>query len=313
MNTIRPVSRKDAVAMLAFALVLAACQGPAKKGVAITIPRGGASSGEIDRIINEAIAQGSDNDGSTPDRPLDLIIKGLDFENALAMANLFSALQKYYVNLAFGPGSGTIFKAPPCLDTLDKSKILSIALHSEALEIGPGAFRGWTGLTTVKLPCVITVGSAAFYNCVNLKAIHLPAANFVGDRAFWNCAGLETISLPVAVSVGESAFHGCANLEKAALPELQALGYQAFSNTGNKAIELVFILPYPPKVVDASGARITAGANLFGGSPGKRVTVNAPAYFGNYETWGKKDDTDTERAALWGDGITVSYTSAGAY
>jgi hypothetical protein len=309
MNIIRPVSRMDVVFMLAFALGLAACQGPAKKGVSITIPAGGASSGEIDRIINKAIAQGNGNNGSTPDKPLDLIVKGLEFENAAAMANLFSVLRKYYVNLVFGPGSGMIFKAPPCPDTPDKSKILSITLHGEVLEIGPNAFRGWTGLTTADLPCVITVGSAAFSDCAGLKAIHLPAANFVGDRAFYNCADLEMISLPVAVSVGESAFHGCVNLEKAALPELQSLGYRAFSDTGDKAIELVFILPYPPKVVDASGARITAGANLFGGSPGKRVRVNAPAYFGAYETWGKKDGTDTERAALWGDGITVSYTS----
>jgi hypothetical protein len=309
MNIIRPVSRKDAVLMLAFALALAACQGQGKKGVAITIPTGGASSGEIDRIINEAIAQGSGNDGSAPDRPLDLIVKGLDFENAVAMTNLFSALQKYYVNLAFGPGSGIAFKALPFADTLDTSKILSITLHGEVIDVGPNAFLGWTGLTTVHLPCVITVGSAAFYNCINLKEIHLPAANYVGDRAFRNCVGLETISLPAAISLGDSAFHGCVNLEKAALPELQSLGYQAFSNTGNKAIELVFILPYPPKVVDASGARITTGANLFGGSSGKRVTVNAPAYFGNYEAWGKKDGTDIERAELWGEGITVSYTS----
>jgi hypothetical protein len=123
------------------------------------------------------------------------------------MANLFSTLRKYYVNLAFGPGSGTIFKAPSGLDTLDKSKILSITLHGEVLEIGPNAFRGWTGLTTAHLPCVIPVGSAAFSDCAGLKTIHLPAANFVGDRAFYNCADLEMISLPVAVSVGESAFH----------------------------------------------------------------------------------------------------------
>jgi hypothetical protein len=48
---------------------------------------------------------------------------------------------------------------------------------------------------------------------------------------------------------------------------------------------------------------------LFDGSFGKRVTVNAPAYFGNYEVWGKKNDTDTEKAVIWGEGITVTYTS----
>jgi hypothetical protein len=117
------------------------------------------------------------------------------------------------------------------------------------------------------------------------------------------------ISLPTASSVGDSTFYGCINLTRVEFPAVQFLGCQAFSHTGNKAIELVFTLLYPPKFVDASGTKIATGINLFDHSFGKQVVVNAPAYFGNYEAWGKKNGTDTEKAVIWGDGITVIYVS----
>jgi hypothetical protein len=331
MKIRRLASGTDAVFILALAFVLAACQYPAGKGITINIPAGGASSGDIDKIINEAITQGSGNDGSAPDKPLDLIINGLEFEDIPGMVNLFSALRKYYVNLTFGPGSGTAFKDISLQDTQGKSRILSITLHGEVIEIGPNAFNGWTGLTTVKLPCVTNIGRAAFYNCIGLKTINFPAANFIGDSAFRNCAGLEIISLPVAnfigdsafrnctslemvslpmaIFVGDSAFYGCTNLERVEFPTVQSLGCQVFSNTGKKTIDLVFTL-YPPEFVDASGTRITTGINLFGSSSGKQVTVNAPAYFfDKYEVWGKKNGTDTEKTAFWGDGITVMFSN----
>ncbi|MDR1105103.1 MAG: leucine-rich repeat domain-containing protein [Treponema sp.] len=323
--------RTGAVFMLALALVLAVCRVPVEEGIIITISTEGVQSGDIDKVINDAIINGNGIDGSTPDKPLDLIINGLRFDNTLDMINIFDALRKYYVNITFGPGSGPVFNALPLPDTQDKSKILSVALPGDIMCIGRRAFYGWTGLTTANLPCVISVGSAAFYNCTGLKTVNLPAANFiadgafqnctslktislpmasfVGNRAFQNCTGLEMTSLPVASFVSDYAFYGCINLERVEFPALQFLGGHTFSNTGSKAIELVFTLLYPPKFTDASGARITTGINLFDGSFGKKVTVNAPAYFDNYEVWGKKNGTDTEKAAIWGEGITVTYTS----
>ena len=278
MKIKRFVSGMGAVFIAALMFMLAACRYLAENSVTVTIPAEGAC-GDIDRAISEAVTRSGG--GSAPEEPLNLIIKGMDFEDASGMLRLFNALQKYYVNLTFWPGSGMAFKALPFPDTPDKSRILSIALHGEVMEIGPGAFRGWTGLKTINLPAVISVGDGAFQNCTGLEIISLPAASFVGD----------------------SAFSGCTNLARVELQAVQFLGRQVFSNTGSRAIELVFTQPYPPKFVDA------AGINLFGGSLGKRVMVNAPAYFGSYEDWGKKNGTDTEKAAIWGDGITVIYAS----
>ena len=301
MKIKRFVSGMGAVFIAALMFMLAACRYLAENGVTVTIPEGGGACGDIYRAISEAVTRSGG--GSAPEEPLNLIIKGMDFEDASGMLRLFNALQKYYVNLTFWPGSGTAFKALPFPNTPDKSRILSIALHGEVMEIGPGAFRGWTGLKTINLPAVISVGDGAFQNCTGLEIISLPAASFVGDGAFQNCTGLEMISLPAASFVGDSAFSGCTNLARVELQAVQFLGRQVFSNTGSRAIELVFTQPYPPKFVDA------AGINLFGGSLGKRVMVNAPAYFGSYEDWGKKNGTDTEKAAIWGDGITVIYAS----
>jgi hypothetical protein len=321
----------DVVFMLALTFILTVCRVPAGKSIAINISGGGVSFSGIDKAISDAIARDGGNDGSAPDKPLDLIVSGLDFDNAPDMINLFSALQKYYVNLTFEPGSGPAFNALPFSDTVDKSKIFSITLRGEVTRIGHSAFYGWTGLTTVNLPYAISIEKAAFYNCTGLKTINfpsaisiadgtfrnctsletinLPMASFIGDGAFRNCTALQTISLPGTIFIGDSVFYGCTNLERVELSGIQFLGRQVFSNTGNKPIELVFTLPYPPKFTKNSGAGITAGINLFGGSPGKQVMVNAPAYFGNYETWGKKNGPDTEKAAVWGDDIIVTYTS----
>ena len=61
--------------------------------------------------------------------------------------------------------------------------------------IGPSAFYGCTGLTSVTIPNSVTgIGGGAFSGCTGLTSVTIPnSVTGIGDRAFYNCDKLTSI------------------------------------------------------------------------------------------------------------------------
>ena len=81
--------------------------------------------------------------------------------------------------------------------------------------IGPSAFRGCSGLTSLTLPDGITkIGDYAFYGCSGLTSLTLPAGITSIDKyAFSGCSRLTSLTLPAGItSIGEFAFSYCSGL-----------------------------------------------------------------------------------------------------
>lgn len=79
-------------------------------------------------------------------------------------------------------------------------------------EIGNGAFRSCSNLTSVNLPANISsIEDYCFYDCRNLKSITIPdAVKSIGYSAFSDCYSLEEVTLPEGLlSIREYAFSGC--------------------------------------------------------------------------------------------------------
>jgi len=88
-------------------------------------------------------------------------------------------------------------------------------------EIGSGAFKNCTSLTSVTIPENVTfISREAFYNCESLTNITLPESlTFVGLVAFFGCKSLTSLTLPTGVtSIDILAFSGCSNLINITIP-----------------------------------------------------------------------------------------------
>jgi len=142
-------------------------------------------------------------------------------------------------------------------------KITYVELPDSVVEIGDGAFGGWTSLTEVKLSskleklgrgafagCPIesitlpenltNIDDYAFSNC-NLTKINLPEnLTYIGAYAFQKNENLKSIEIPQNVSyIGEGAFQDCYKLKSVKLPDqLQEIGNGMFINCALKKITL---------------------------------------------------------------------------
>ncbi|MDR0301110.1 MAG: leucine-rich repeat domain-containing protein [Treponema sp.] len=98
--------------------------------------------------------------------------------------------------------------------------------------IGKRAFKGCTGLTSVKLPESITsIEEWAFCGCTGLTSIKLPESlTSIETYAFSNCTGLTNIKLPDGLtSVEDWAFNECTGLTNIKLPgSLTSIRHWAF-------------------------------------------------------------------------------------
>ncbi|MBQ6732610.1 MAG: leucine-rich repeat domain-containing protein [Paludibacteraceae bacterium] len=107
--------------------------------------------------------------------------------------------------------------------------------------IGPDAFYGCSGLTSIEIPKTVTsIGMSAFDNCANLYSVTIPEdVNEIWYSAFRNCISLTDIIIPNGVSVVESqVFYGCTSLSNIDIPSsVTTINEMAFSNcTGLKRI-----------------------------------------------------------------------------
>lgn len=87
--------------------------------------------------------------------------------------------------------------------------------------IGEFAFRGCTGLTSVRIPDSATIiGASAFSECTGMTSINIPKGiTSIGNTAFYHCIGLTSIDFPSTLtSIGIYAFDGCTGLSRIVIP-----------------------------------------------------------------------------------------------
>ena len=97
-------------------------------------------------------------------------------------------------------------------------------------EIGEGAFKAYTSLTSVTFTSITTIGKDAFSGCTGLTSVTLPYVTVIGDGAFSGCTKLNKVTAPVVTTIGNDAFSGCVELTGTLnLPKVETIGDRAFS------------------------------------------------------------------------------------
>ncbi len=100
------------------------------------------------------------------------------------------------------------------------AELTSVKFADAKLDIGKGAFRACTSLTSITLPSVSEISDFTFFGCTSLSSIELPPTlEKIGMRAFYGCA-FEEISIPASVNyIGKYAFSGCTRLKNVSVSE----------------------------------------------------------------------------------------------
>ena len=91
----------------------------------------------------------------------------------------------------------------------DGNEITEFIIPEGTISLVDGAFKGWSGLSSITIPnSVTTIGDMAFYGCNNLISVKMGKnVSSIGDKAFSNCTSLNSISLPKKLeSIGKGAF-----------------------------------------------------------------------------------------------------------
>lgn len=110
------------------------------------------------------------------------------------------------------------------------------SIRTNTTNIGPDAFFGCSGMTSVTIPqSVTTIGNSAFGDCSGLESVEIPASiSEIGDSVFINCSGMKTVTIPNTIAtIGKSAFSGCQSLTLVTIPEsVISIDADAFSGCG---------------------------------------------------------------------------------
>lgn len=104
------------------------------------------------------------------------------------------------------------------------------------VNIGAGAFRSYTTITTVALPDTITtIGAMAFQGCTALKTINTPSSlTSLSKNVFKGCSSLESFEIPsVITEIPESCFENSGIKTVPMHDELDKIGDKAFKNCDN--------------------------------------------------------------------------------
>ena len=100
--------------------------------------------------------------------------------------------------------------------------------------IGSGAFRSCSSLTSVTIPNSVTsIGDDAFYNCSSLTSVTIPnSVTSIRERAFSGCSSLTSVTIPNSVtSIEWGTFYNCSSLSSITIPNsVTSIGTHAFYN-----------------------------------------------------------------------------------
>lgn len=104
-------------------------------------------------------------------------------------------------------------------DPVSNTYITSVDLNG-VTKIGDNAFRGCTGLKTIKAPKLESVGSHSFEGCTALEALDLPMIKTIGEKAFENANALTSLSLGKSLeSIVGNPFQNSTSLTSLTLEE----------------------------------------------------------------------------------------------
>lgn len=154
----------------------------------------------------------------------------------------YSSLEKIYISSGVSGsfivnrcklgGGFSSFSALTEIVGIENSHITSIGSYScEGSSIG--AF-GETSLTSIELPNTCTeLGGGAFRNCTSLSSATINAnyLTSLGDAVFWGCTALENVTFPSDYygNISYNMFGGCTSLTGATLGNPSSIGSQSFS------------------------------------------------------------------------------------
>lgn len=104
-------------------------------------------------------------------------------------------------------------------DPVSNTNITSVDLNG-VTKIGDNAFKGCTGIKTIKAPKLESVGSHSFEGCTALEALELPMIKTIGERAFENANALTSLSLGKSLeSIVDNPFQSSTSLTSLTLEE----------------------------------------------------------------------------------------------
>ena len=111
-------------------------------------------------------------------------------------------------------------------------------------QIGKGAFRDFSRITSVTLPSTVSViEEKAFMGCTSLEEINTPQPlSTIGAYAFDGRASLEDFSLQASIStLGEGCFRGCSSLASVTFPtslnHVPPMAFQGCTSLGSIFID----------------------------------------------------------------------------
>ena len=156
------------------------------------------------------------------------------------------------------------------------TNLTRVSLGTSVNEIGSGAFRNNTELTTVDLSKVSFVPDFAFEGCTSLDSVKSNSSiGVLGDSAFKGCALLRYVDMDNCSYVGQNAFEDCKRLSVSLGNGIGTIKKNAFKNCSN--LSLVEIDTRRQDIAESafSGASVTNKV-VFAAMPAHNVNY----YFG---------------------------------
>ena len=112
---------------------------------------------------------------------------------------------------------------------LTRSLSGTYTLPSSLVYVGPYAFTGCNGLTSVNLNNVTRIFDNAFYNCTSIEEIGDDENVIsIGNNAFQNCTSLRTFDLSSIEQLNSGAFFYCRSLNNIDLTNLDNVSYEPY-------------------------------------------------------------------------------------
>lgn len=90
------------------------------------------------------------------------------------------------------------------------------------------AFRGFTALEQVCVPCATAIGHDAFNGCTSLESFKTANCASIGDMAFYGCTSLVDVAASSVRELGDHAFARCTSLKRIDIPNAEKIGAGAF-------------------------------------------------------------------------------------